>query len=81
MRMAPLSIAAILVGAFRERLGFWIVFMGTVAIAAAYVWNMRPLYGSVLALDPRWNRWFALARLAPPVQAASSSAMPAVNQS
>jgi O-antigen/teichoic acid export membrane protein len=81
LRMAPLSIAAILVGVFRERLGFWIVIMGTVSIATAYVWHMRPLYGSVLALDPRWNHWFALARLAPPVRGASSPAMPAVNQS
>jgi hypothetical protein len=62
-RMAPVAAVASLVGAFHAWLGFWLAAAATALVALVYVWHMRPLYGAVLALDPRWTSWFAMAGL------------------
>lgn len=82
LRMLPIAVAAALVGVFHQWLGFWLTGAATGLALLVYVWRMRPLYGAVLALDPRWTRWLAIVRLVPPLQADTGSAtVPAVNQS
>ena len=73
VRMAPIATAALLVAGLREWLGLWLTGTCTVLVLAAYVWHMRPLYGAVLALDPRWTRWLAIFKLAPPFDAAADA--------
>lgn len=79
VRAIPLVAAAIAVGALHAWLGFWLAGAATFSIGVAYVWQMRPLYGAMLALDARWSRWLTMARLVP-LGDAPSAPMPAVNQ-
>ena len=74
IRVMPIAVAATLVGIFHQWLGFWLTGMATGLVLVAYVWHMRPLYGAVLALDPRWTRWLAIVNLAPPLGAHAGSA-------
>jgi O-antigen/teichoic acid export membrane protein len=82
MRAVPVAFAAALLGVVRDWLGFWLTGLATGLALVAYVWHMRPLYSAVLALDPRWTRWLAMLRLAPPVGAdVPPTAVPLGNQS
>jgi hypothetical protein len=80
LRMIPIAAAATLVGIFHQWLGFWLTGIATGLVLTAYIWHMRPLYGAVLALDPRWTRWLAMVKLVPPLRAdAAPAIVPAVN--
>lgn len=82
LRMLPIAAAATLVGVFRLWLGFWLTGIATGLVLLAYVWQMRPFYAAVLALDPSWTRWLAIVKLVPPLHAAARTAtVPVVNQS
>lgn len=82
LRMLPIAAAATLVGVFHQWLGFWLTGAATGLALLAYVWHMRPLYGAVLALDPRWTRWLAMVKLVPPLGVDTGSAtVPVINQS
>jgi O-antigen/teichoic acid export membrane protein len=82
LRMLPLAVTALLVGVFREWLGFWLTAGATGLVLLAYVWHMRPMYEAVLALDPGWTRWLAMVKLAPPLDSeAAPGAVPIVNRS
>ena len=82
LRILPIAVTAMLVGVFREWLGFGLAAAATGLILIAYVWHMRPMYGAILALDPGWTRWLAMVRLAPPLHAdAASGVLPVVNRS
>jgi O-antigen/teichoic acid export membrane protein len=79
LRMLPIAAAATLVGIFHQSLGFWLTGVATGLALTAYVWHMRPLYGAILALDPRWTRWLAIVKLVPPLGAAPAI-VPVTNQ-
>jgi hypothetical protein len=76
-RTLPIAALALLVSIYRDWLGFWGTGMATGVLVLAYAWHLRPLYGAVLALDPRWTRWLAMVRLVPP----HAPGVPLVNQS
>lgn len=81
-RMLPTAVTAMLIGVFREWLGVWLAATATGVVLLGYVWHMRPIYEAVVALDPGWTRWLAMARLAPPLQTdPGSGPLPAVNRS
>jgi hypothetical protein len=69
VRMLPVAAAAMIVGMFHQWLRFWLTGAATGLALLAYVWHMRPLYGAVLALDPRWTRWLAIFKLVPALRA------------
>jgi O-antigen/teichoic acid export membrane protein len=77
LRMLPVAAAAAVVGVFHQSLRFWLTGAATGVALLAYVWHMRPLYGAVLALDPRWTRWLAIFKLVPALRPDS---IVAVNQ-
>ena len=64
-RVAPLLGVAAIAGVFHRSLGLWMAGGVAAIIGTTYLWQMRPLYGS-LPLDPRWVRWLALVKLMPP---------------
>jgi hypothetical protein len=65
LRAAPVWAAAAIVGFFHREVGLWLAFVATAIVSLAYVWHMRPMYGALLALDPRWTPWLAMMRLVP----------------
>jgi hypothetical protein len=77
LRTLPIVAAAVVASLFRAQLGFWLTGTATAFLLLLYIWRMRPLYGPVLALDPRWTRWFAALKLVP---SEAPSAAPVVNQ-
>jgi O-antigen/teichoic acid export membrane protein len=72
IRAVPLAGLAALVGIFHESAGIGTSVVMSMAIAAAYAWHMRSLYG-VLPLDPQWARWLVALRLVPSASAATSA--------
>ncbi len=64
-RAVPVAAAAALAGLFHEALGFWVSGLATGIVALAYVWHMRPMYGALVALVPRWTSWLTVMKLVP----------------
>jgi O-antigen/teichoic acid export membrane protein len=63
-RMAPIAMAAALVGVLSPSWGFGATLGATLAVGGLYLWVMRPLFVD-LPLDPRWSRWLVSLRVIP----------------